>query len=232
MNNSDVIALLKAHENERGIKHWNERYATESKLKSFGIGLTQLRKLSKQLGKDHELAISLWDTDIYDARVIALLIDDPKLMTRDQIENQVDRLTGGHLAHVFSTCGATLAKTTFARDVTDDWMSSDDPIRRRCAYGLLYEFSKSKKKDAPDNHYFLAAIDHIDQEFNKQDINVQMAMGGAIMGIGMRNLQLHAPALKLAQKIGPIDFDPTGKCDPFDAVKHLTGATAKKKLGL
>ena len=57
-----------------------------------------------------------------------------------------------------------------------------------------------------------------------------MPMAGALMGMGMRTKALIAAALKVAKKIGPIDFDP--KCDPYDVVKHLEGPHAKKKLGL
>ena len=232
MNKTEVMALLKANRNERGIKNWNEGHANDSGLKSFGIGLTVLRKLAKQVGRDHKLAQSLWNSDVYDAKVIGLLIDEPKLITREQIESQVENLSGGYLAHVFSACGATLASTSFAQELASEWMLGDDPVRERCAYGLVYEFSKSKKKSAPDDAFFLDVIRRVDKNFNKKDIDVKMAMGSAIMGMGMRNITLHTPALKVARKICPIDFDPTGKCDPFDAVKHLTGDYATRKLGL
>lgn len=231
MTKTEVLDLLRANQNPRGMENW-ERMAKGSGLKSFGIGLTVLRKLARQVGKDHQLAMTLWKTDCYDARVIALLIDDPKLMSRDQVEQQVDNLAGGYLTHVFSSCGATLAKTEFGLEVADEWITSDDPVRRRCAYGLLYELSKSKKKSAPDDDYFKSVIKRIEREFADQDIDVQMAMGGAIMGIGKRSRPLHGPALKVARKICPIDFDPSGKCDPFDAVEHLTSDYVKQKLGL
>ncbi len=231
MTESEVMNLLEANRNERGIHNW-EKMASDSGLRSFGIGLTVLRKLAKQVGKSHDLAETLWASDVYDAKVIALLIDEPKLMSREQVEQQADDLSGGYLAHVFSSCGATLAKTTFSFELADEWMTSDDPVRKRCAYGLQYEFSKSKKKSAPDDQHFLGVIERIEQEFGDQDIDTQMAMGAAIMGIGQRNAVLHGPALEVAKQICPIDFDPTGKCDPFDAVKHLTSERVTKKLGL
>ena len=43
----DVMALLKANTNERGLEHWNKPGFDTGGLKSFGIGLTQLRKLAK-----------------------------------------------------------------------------------------------------------------------------------------------------------------------------------------
>ena len=59
-----------------------------------------------------------------------------------------------------------------------------------------------------------------------------MAMAGALMGIGKRTRQLNAAALKVARKIGPIDFDPDGRCDPMNVAKHLTSDYVKDKLGI
>ena len=92
--------------------------------------------------------------------------------------------------------------------------------------------SKWKKKSAPGNDYFLERINHIEKEFDGQSIPNKMAMAGALMGMGMRNKELHPVALKLARKLGPIDFDQRGKCDPFDVAKNLMSDYAKKKFGL
>ena len=94
MTKTQVLALLKENKNERGIEHWKRK---PQSLKSYGIGLTQLRKLAKQIGRDRALAQKLWKSDVYDAKVIGLLIDDPKQITREQAEQQVEELEGGHL---------------------------------------------------------------------------------------------------------------------------------------
>src|SRR5690606_40088726 len=70
---------------------------------SSDLGLTKLRRLAKEIGRDRDLALELWETDVYDARVIALLIDDPRRITRQQAEKQVEELGGGSLAHVFAS---------------------------------------------------------------------------------------------------------------------------------
>ena len=58
-------------------------------------------------------------------------------------------------------------------------------------------------------------------------------MGGAVMGIGKRNSILHKEALRIAEQIGPIDFNEEGqKCDPFDVAKNLTSDYILKKMGL
>lgn len=161
MNSTDVLELLEEQRNERGIEHWNRLHPEPDSLKSFGIGLTVLRKLAKKVGRDHEFAKELWESDIYDMKVISILIDDPKLMTTEQAESQVDQLYQGHLAHVFSSCDAALAKTSFVVPLLMDWINSNDTIRKRCGYGLLYEVSKFTKKSVPDNAFFLDRIEQI-----------------------------------------------------------------------
>jgi 3-methyladenine DNA glycosylase AlkD len=55
------------------------------------IGLTQLRKLGRKVGRDRKLARQLWDSNVYDAKVIGLLIDEPKMIARKQAERQVEQ---------------------------------------------------------------------------------------------------------------------------------------------
>ena len=230
MNTTEVLALFEANKNDRGIENWEKLGGNAAKLKSFGIGLTQLRKLAKQIGRDRELAANLWKSDVYDAKVIALLIDDPEAMTREQAEAQVEELGAGLLSHVFSSCDATLAKTPFVVELASKWIDSKDPVRRGCGYGLLYEVSKSKKKDAPDDAFFLEHIEHIRKTFDGEERSVLSPMAGALMGIGKRNATLNAAALKLARAIGPIRFD--ADFEPLDVVKHLTNDRLRAKLGV
>ncbi len=228
MNKSTVLAFLKKNKDEKGIEKWKKR--DEGTLRSYGIGLTILRKYAKSIGRNAKLAKSLWNSNIHEMKIISILIDDPKTMTIDQAESQVEEIEGGYLAHVFSSCDAPLAKAPFVVELADSWIDSDDAVRRRCGYGLLYEISKSKKKSAPDETYYLAHIADIDKKRDGASIPSLMSMSGALMGIGMRSKKLNKAALKVARAIGPITHSEL--CDPFDVAKNLTSDYAKKKLGL
>ena len=233
MDQQEVLSLLEENQNQKGIEKWNNRYSEEGALKSFGIGLTVLRKLAKKIGRDHELAMQLWKSDLYDVKIISLLIDDPKKITREQAEIQVDHLNQGHLAHVFSSCDASLAKSDFAVDLALDWVYSDSIIRKSCGYGLIYELSKSKKKSIPDDDFFQELIEHIDLNFHNEHISVQGSMGAALLGIGKRSARLNEITLRLARKLGPIQLESEGKyCEPLDVVKHLTSDYIQEKFGI
>lgn len=230
MTKSDVLEYLETNKDPRGVAFWEKNAGKSGGLRSVGIGLTRLRKYAKSIGRDAALAQQLWRTDLYEARIVSLLIDDPKTMSIEQAERQVDELQGGYLAHVFSSCDATLAKAPFVRELMERWVVSDDETRRRCGYGLLYEISKWKKKSAPDDAAFLTHVERIGKTWRKQPIPVLMAMAAALMGIGMRNRRLNEAALRVADRIGPIDFDPAGRCDPMDVAKKLRGDFVTKKL--
>ena len=231
MNKAQVFELLEQNQNPRGIANWN-KISNTAGLTSYGIGLTVQRKLAKKIGRNRELAQALWASDNYDAKVLGLLIDDPKQVTFEQAEHQVEQLNAGMLKHIFSSCDATLAKAPIAFEQAQKWLVSDDPIRRSYSFGLIYELSKKKSKIYTDD-FFMSVINNIANTFEGESKAVQLSMGGALMGIGKRNVALNKASLSLAQRFGPIEFNEDGKkCDPFDVVKHLTSDYLKQKLGV
>lgn len=231
MNAQEVLARLDALADGRGQAH-AERILAGSGLRVLGVGLTALRKLGKELGRDHELAAALWRLPVYEARVLALIVEDPKRLSRAQAEAQVEQVGVGQLAHVFASCDAALAKTPFARELADEWTLSPDPLRRACGWGLVYELSKDRTKKAPEDAIFETWTGRIDRDRHDATPGLRLAMATALMGIGKRNARLNALALAVARAMGPVDWDPTGACEPFDAVKHLDNDRLRAVLGL
>jgi len=230
MTKNEVLELLQANQNERGIKNWKKMGLEATGLTSYGIGLTQLRKLARTVGRDHDLAGELWDTDNYDAKNISILIDEPKKMTRTQAEQQVEQLDAGMLVHVYASCNATLAKVDFAVELAEEWMDSEDDVRRRCGYLLLYELSKNKRKKELDDEFFLGHINHIEHSIHDQNFQVAQNMQTALFGIGKRNKNLNTATIKAVKAIGQVATDPDDHCEPMNVLKHLTSDYLKKKF--
>ena len=231
MTKTQVMALLRQNRNPRGEANWKKQ--GDTKLKSFGIGLTQLRKLARQVGRDHKLAAKLWASDNYDAKVLGLLIDEPAEMSREQAEAQVEQLEAGMLAHVFASCDATLAKTPFARELAVDWMERKDHRRKRCGYLLLYELGKNKKDKALDDAFFLGHVERIAATIHDQENWVRDAMNTSLLSIGKRNRKLNKAVIQAAKRIGEVevDYGPDTSCEPLDIGAHMTADYVQKKLG-
>ena len=161
MTKTEVLALLEENRDGRGEANWKAMGDRTGGLASFGIGLTRLRAIAKQVGRDHDLALSLWNERNHDAKIIGLLIDDPVQLTRDQVEKQVDGAGPGMLSHVLSSCGATLPMSPIAFEIATGWMASRDPVRRSCGYGLVYELAKDKKDERLTDAFFLGCVEKI-----------------------------------------------------------------------
>ena len=50
----------------------------------LGISIPNLRKLAKEVGKNHDLALKLWKTRIAEAMILVSMIDNPKQLTEVQ----------------------------------------------------------------------------------------------------------------------------------------------------
>lgn len=233
LTEAETLQLLKENADERGQRHWEKLGENPCGMESFGIGLTKLRKLAKKVGKDHALAERLWGSNNHDVKIVGLLVDEPKKITREQVERQVEGVRPGLLAHVFSSCDAPLAKSPVGFEAARDWMDSKDELRRSCAYGLVYELSKDKKDPRLDDAFFLDCVKRIHKWLGKETGRVRLAMGAALMGIGRRNKELNKVAVELAKEVSPVEYDSGhGGCGTFDVLKHLTSADVKKKFGL
>ncbi len=57
--------------------------------KTYGVSIPSLRKMAKEIGKNHELALQLWEMDIRETRILASMIDEPELVTEEQMEEWV-----------------------------------------------------------------------------------------------------------------------------------------------
>ena len=223
----EILQLLKDNANDRGIAHW-ERNGVAG-MKSFGIGLTQLKKIAKPYRNSDELADALFEENYYDAKVFACLIWNGKTMSREKIESIANRCEYWSLSHVFSS--VTLAKSPIQMELFDDWRNSDDPTRRRLAFALVYNLAGAKNKVA--DAFFEGALKQIKSNIHSEENFVKDAMNNAVLGIGRRNASLHQKALEVAKENGIIEVDyGDNSCQALDVAKHLNSPLVRKKFGL
>lgn len=54
--------------------------------KRVGVSVLEMRKLAKEIGQNHSLALQLWETEIQEARMVAETIGDPLQLTEAQMD--------------------------------------------------------------------------------------------------------------------------------------------------
>ena len=67
-------------------KTWSIFKYSLDAVSAYGVSIPNLRKLAKEIGKDHELAQILWGANIRETRILATMIDEPDKITNEQME--------------------------------------------------------------------------------------------------------------------------------------------------
>lgn len=227
MTRKDVISLLKANANERGIAAWKRMDPSHGAWTSYGIGLTVLKKLAKQIGRDHNLALQLWEEKNCECKVMSTLIEDHSEVTEEQVERQVSEVGYWLMAH--SYCQSLMSGVPFRRAKCEEWIKSRDHVRRRCGYLVLAGLAGSDKS-LPES-YFEPYLVTIEKDLQSEENFVRDAMNNALYAIGCRSRALHKRALAIAKKIGRVEVDyGDNSCQAVDVVKHLSSDRVKAKV--
>lgn len=224
MNKEAIYKLLDENKNPRGIKNWNKMDIQD--WSSFGIGLTQLKKLAKQVGRNHELAQVLWQEPNYDVKTMAILIEEPKKVNQAQIEEMVSDVGMWIMSHTWVQ--NLFCKVSFAKELAAHWRVSENDVKRRCGYSYLYYLSKDSK--TPDA-YFTPILGGIKQQIQLEENYVKDAMNNALFAIGQRSKQMNTMCISIAQNVGKITVDyGDNSCEAVDVIKHLTSERMKNKF--
>ena len=79
-----VLKWLKAHSTKATLDGMS-RYAIPSD-KAFGVAMKDMKALGKKLGQNHALALALWETGWYEARMVTSFVADPSAITAAQMD--------------------------------------------------------------------------------------------------------------------------------------------------
>jgi len=194
--------------------------------KVYGISMPNLRKIAKETGHDHILAQELWGSGIHEARIIACMTDDPKMVTEGQLESWVKSFDSWDVCD--GCCGNLFDKTQFAYQKAVEWSSRQEEYVKRAGFVMMATLAVHDKKAKDDQ--FLKFLPMIRQESTDNRNFVKKAVNWALRQIGKRNAALNRAAIKTAKAIYSIDSK-TAKWIASDALKELSSAAVQRRIG-
>ena len=215
MTAKQIIEELKKNGNEANRKGM-ARYGINVN-KAFGVNVPVMRALAKLIGKNHELALELWESGYHEARHVAAMIDDPKLVTKAQMNKWVRDFNSWDICD--GTCSNLFRKTPYAIEKIFEWCEKKDEYVRRTGFSLMcYAAVHHKTRDDEEFLEFLPLIKkHSVDERNF----VKKAVNWALRQIGKRSRFLNEEAFKLAKEIHALDSK-SAKWIASDAIRELT----------
>jgi 3-methyladenine DNA glycosylase AlkD len=187
-----------------------------SSNKTFGVSIPELRRIAKEAGKNHSLALDLWKSGYHEARILASLIDDPEKVTQGQMDKWAGNFDSWDVCD--QCCSNLFDKTPYAYDKIKEWSSSKKEFVKRAAFALLAVMAVHDKK--AEDKVFVKFFQLIKRESTDDRNFVRKAVNWALRSIGKRNESLRKEALKVSKEIQKIDSK-TAKWIASDAIKEL-----------
>lgn len=184
---------------------------------TLGISIPLLRSLAKKIGKDHALALRLWETEIHEARILASMIDDPAAVSVAQMDSWARDFDSWDVCD--QVCGNLFDKTRFARQKAVLWAGQKQEFVRRAGYTLMAVLAWHDKLAA--DALFLAYLDIIERGADDERNFVKKAVNWALRNIGKRNRTLHKAAIARARRIARQESR-TARWIAADALRELT----------
>ena len=191
-------------------------------VKSYGLRLPQIRKIAKQCGKNHELALELWNHGYHETYLLATLVEDPQKVDSIQLNEWVNSFYSWDL--VDQACINLLRFIPEAIDNIFTWANSDGEFVKRTAFSLIAVLAVHNK-DANFDEYF-----EIIKEGSKDNRNfVKKSVNWALRQIGKSSAENNRNALKLAYEILEID-NKASKWVARGAIKELESEKVQNRF--
>jgi 3-methyladenine DNA glycosylase AlkD len=190
-----ALAWLKRHATKK-TRHGMARYGLPSDH-ALGVSVADIRALAKQIGRRHELAVELWKTGVYEARMLTAFIDEPARVTRAQMDRWCRDFDNWGICDTL--CFHLFDRTLHAWEKIEKWAGRREEFVKRAAFALLASVALHDKKaaDAP----FIRSLPLIEQAAADERNFVKKGVSWALRAIGKRNAAFNAAANKLAKRL-------------------------------
>jgi|YNPBryulayer2012_1023412.scaffolds.fasta_scaffold00064_2 3-methyladenine DNA glycosylase AlkD len=212
---TEILSILQQNANPQNVAGM-ARFGINPKG-TLGISIPTLRNLAKRFKLDHELAHQLWASGIHEAKILASMIDDPKKVTKEQMDEWVVQFDSWDVCD--QVCMNLFDKTPYAYLKAAEWCEREEEFVKRAGFALMASLA-FHDKNAPDESFeafFPLILKHANDERNY----VKKAVNWALRQIGKRNRQLRQKAIEVAQQMANLDSK-AARWNAKDALQELS----------
>jgi 3-methyladenine DNA glycosylase AlkD len=216
------MALLEKHADKKAAAGM-ARFGIITDLKVLGMSVGTMRAIGKKIGRNHELALKLWDTDVYEAQFVACFIADPQELTAATMNAWTRSFD--NWATCDTACFCLFDRSPLAWGRIEPWAKSKDEFVRRAGYALLASLAGHDKKAG--DKLFLAFLPQIEKGASDERNFVWKGVSWALRRIGSRNAALMEACTEVAERLAASE----GKAERWvgkDALKDFAKWSRKQ----
>jgi len=178
-----------------------------------------LKALAKKIGKNDDLALRLFDTGIYEARILCSMVFNPKNLTEPLMEKWVKTFENWEICDTF--CMGFMGKSEFVLPKAFEWTEYNTEYQKRAGFVLMvaYAFTDKHATNNVIRQFFPIMIQHANDERKY----VMKGINWALRQVGKRNQDLYNEAIEVAHEILAIESKPA-QWIAKDALRQLQGS--------
>jgi len=194
--------------------------------------LGDLRKIAKEIKKDHELAMELWSTGEFLPRQLAILIMDKKLLSQETID-QLDKDMQGHSFKERTQLMDWLMANQLAKDkktiaLMESWEHSPSPLQRRLFWYYQARLRWMGHTPPPNTEELVAAIE---KRIADEEPEVQWAMNFTAGWIGVFDKKYRPRCIEVGEQTGLYKGEMVSKgCTPDYLPEFIEIESNKRSL--
>ena len=219
-----VLESLKRVAEKRVFDDMSQRYNIRTS-KAFGVSMSNIQRVAKPLGRDHELAAALWETGWYEARMLTSFVDEPERVTSAQMERWAADFDNWGI--VDTLCFNLFDRTPHAWGKVAQWCKREEEFIKRAGFALLWSLTVHDKL-ATDEQFRQGLVLVLRGASDERHF-VKKAVNMALRAIGKRNLVLNRAALTIAGRLAESP-NPAARWVGKDALRELTSASVARRL--
>ena len=171
----------------------------------FGVKISDLQKIVKRIKKDYQLALDLYDTGVYDAMYLAGLIADDMRMTKENLQQWVDKAYCQGLST--ATVPWVAAGSTHGWEMGREWIDSEKPLTAVAGWATLGSLVSIKDDAQLDIVALHQLLQRVQATIHQTTDLVRYQMNSFVIAVGSYVIFLTDTAIQTAQQIGPVMAD-------------------------
>ncbi|MHA1917333.1 MAG: DNA alkylation repair protein [Candidatus Ranarchaeia archaeon] len=223
MDYDAVISRLKKYANPKAVEGMRRFGIKAGEV--LGVSIPNIRKIAKEIGVDHELAVKLWSSSCREYRILSCMIDDAKLVSELQLERMVSDFDSWEVCD--QCCTNLLKDLDSPHQRAIKWSKKEEEFAKRAGYALMAVLAVHDKKSS-DNVFEGFFKDIIRGSTDERNF-VKKAVNWAIRQIGKKNMSLNQKCIKLSEELLELDSK-SAKWIAKDAIKELTDEKILKRI--
>jgi 3-methyladenine DNA glycosylase AlkD len=200
------------------------RYGLPSE-KAWGVPVSEIQRLAKQVGRNHELALALWETGVYEARMLAAYVDEPQRVTAAQMDRWCAEFDNWGI--VDTVCFVLFDRSPHAWSKVGPWSRRSDEFGKRAGFVLLACLAAHDKQ--AEDKAFAKCLPVVERGAEDERNFVKKGVSWALRMVGRRSAGLNAEAVAVARRLAASEKD-AARWVGRVALKELTSPAVVRRL--